>query len=342
MNNDEHQLFDLEREPLDRPPPTGIDWGGDGTDLSRPVRAHVLAALRPNSGPYPPPVDQLPRLGDPRNAGVEERQRALGFRQEHLPDLLRMARDRDLYTSDGDTDEVWGPLHALHALFDLDVSASVSELLPLFDLEDDWFSTLLPELIGQVGEPALEPLRAYMADRTRWAFGHGFASEALEKLAVQHSNLRDQVVEILTQVLRDAKHYHEVANTEAMSALVDLGAVEGLPLIRRAFELGQIDEMVRGPWGEVLKDLGVEPEEGDPLVAESQRRFEERHEQMFPREMRERFLALSQEPRPEPPPRPAAQPARPTSRTAAQERARKQKNKRKIESASRKANRKRR
>ncbi|HEX9370143.1 MAG TPA: hypothetical protein VF897_04025, partial [Roseiflexaceae bacterium] len=51
--------FDLEREPLDRPPPMAHDWGGDGTDLSRPVRAHVLAALRPHTAPYPPPVDAL-------------------------------------------------------------------------------------------------------------------------------------------------------------------------------------------------------------------------------------------------------------------------------------------
>jgi hypothetical protein len=88
--------FDLEREPLDQPPPTEHDWGGDGTDLSRPVRAHVLAALRPNSIPYPPLVDTLRELGDPRNAGVTERRAALDLTQEHLPDLLRMARDRGL------------------------------------------------------------------------------------------------------------------------------------------------------------------------------------------------------------------------------------------------------
>src|SRR5207249_984697 len=84
--------FDLEREPLDRPPPVARDWGGDGSDLSRPVRAHVLAALRPNTAPYPPPLDALRHLGDPHNAGVEERRNALGLGQEHLSDLLRMAR----------------------------------------------------------------------------------------------------------------------------------------------------------------------------------------------------------------------------------------------------------
>jgi hypothetical protein len=98
--------FDLEREPLEKPHPMARDWGGDGTDLSRPVRAHVLAALRPNTAPYPPLVDALRALGDPRNAGATERRQALGLAQEHLLDLLRMARDRGLYTADSDTDEV--------------------------------------------------------------------------------------------------------------------------------------------------------------------------------------------------------------------------------------------
>src|SRR4051812_17251245 len=91
--------FDLEREPLDRPPGFARDWGGDGTDLSRPVRAHVLAALCLNTAPYPPPVDALIRLGEPNKPRVTERRQSLQLRQEHLPELLRMARDRELYTA---------------------------------------------------------------------------------------------------------------------------------------------------------------------------------------------------------------------------------------------------
>jgi hypothetical protein len=95
---------------------------------------------------------------------------------------------------------------------------------------------------------------------------------------------------MLSDVLYDAEHYDEVVNTAAMGGLVELGAVEALPFIRRAFELGRIDEMVYGPWGDVLDDLGIEPEEGDPLLAESRRRFEERHERLMPREQREQLL----------------------------------------------------
>jgi len=131
-NDDEP--FDLEREPLDRPPSLARDWGGDGTDLSRPVRAHLLAALRPNSAPYAPPVAALITLGEPRKPGVAEHREALGLQQKHLPELLRMTRDRDLYTANGDTDKVWAPLHAFYALSNLDVSAIVPDLIQLFDL----------------------------------------------------------------------------------------------------------------------------------------------------------------------------------------------------------------
>ena len=159
---------------------------------------------------------------------------------------------------------------------------------------------------------------------------------------------------ILSDLLRDAEHYHEIVNTAAMDTLVELEAVEALPLIRRAFELGQIDEMVRGGWGDVLEELGIEPEEGDPLVDESRRRFEERQERFFPRQQREQlqaalarftgrnepFAALAAEAASAPVVPPVgALPSPRATRKAAQEKARKQKNKRKIGSAARKANR---
>ncbi len=342
----DHEPFDLEREPLEKSHPMGNDWGGDGSDRSRPVRAHVLAALRPNTEPYPPPVDALRHLGDRHNADVTQRRGALGLGQEYLPDLLRMARDRGLYTSDADTDVVWAPLHAFEVLSELDVAAVVPELVPLFDLEDDWLSEALPELLGKVGAPALAPIRAYLDDGSRWAFGHSHASAALEKIAQQHPELREQVVAILSDVLRNAERNHEITNTGAMDALVELRAVEALPLIRRAFELGLVDEMMRGPWGDVAVELGVEPEPGDALVAESRRRFEERHERMFPRAQREELRAAlaryaGRDPRDmfEAEPASIAQPVARAARQPAQAKARKQKNKRKAEAASRKANR---
>ncbi|NTU78879.1 MAG: hypothetical protein HGA45_05660 [Chloroflexales bacterium] len=123
-----------------------------------------------------------------------------------------------------------------------------------------------------------------------------------------------------------------------MSALVDLKATEALPLIRRAFELERIDESMHGAWGDVLQEIGVEPDPDDPLVEKSRRRREERHAQMFPADLRENMAAFQARHR--------AERAQAAERTAAQQRkqdkARKEKNKRKAASASRKANRKKR
>jgi hypothetical protein len=107
--------------------------------------------------------------------------------------------------------------------------------------------------------------------------------------------------------------------------------------------------MMRGGWGDVLGDLGMEPEEDDPLVAETQRRFEERQERFLPRAQREelqqalaRFSGRDPQYLFDDPPASAVQPPPRDARKAAQAKARKHKNKRKAESASRKANRRKR
>lgn len=139
-------------------------------------------------------------------------------------------------------------------------------------------------------------------------------------------------------VLRDAESYPEQAVTGAMSSLVGLRAIESLALIRRAFELGKIDEHMRGPWGMDLDELGVAPEPDDPLLEESQRRFDEERERMFPSDLRASLEAYSAQHR--------AQQAQAERQAAVQrrkqEQTRRQKAKRKVASASRKANRRKR
>lgn len=158
----------------------------------------------------------------------------------------------------------------------------------------------------------------------------------LQKIAEQHPELRTQVIAILSEILEDAEHDYEQAVTGAMSALIELKAAETLPLIRRAFELGKIDETMYGPWGEVLKELGGTPAPDDPLIVESQQRFKTRHSQMFPPGLRENLDAFQEHQRTEH--------ARVARRELAQKRKqaqeRRQKNTRKIASAARKANRK--
>lgn len=321
--------FDLEQEPLDPPPPFEVDWGGDGSDLSRPVRAHVLAALRPVSEPYQPPLDALLTWGELDNDEIESQRLALGIGQAQLPELLTMVRDRALYTAPSDSPEVWAPLHALYILSQLDLGEQLAELMPLFDVESDWLAEDLPRLMGAVGASAIAPLQAYLEDTSRYTWGHARAAESLQEIGAQYPELREQVIAILGGLLDAAERYGKESVTGLIGALIDLDAVEALPTIRRAFELDRVDEAVYGPWGEVLTMLGQEPEADDPLVAESLQRFNERHVQLLPTEQ---------------PVLPAGQPQAPPAgggydrpkKSAAQ--ARKVKNKRKTSKAARKNN----
>ncbi len=274
--------FDLETAPLDPPPGLGwIDWGGDGSTLERPVRAHVLTAMIPVDQPYPAPVAALCELGDPDQTDVDVRREELEITQEYVPDLVRMARDRALNTAMNDTTEVWAPIHALHVLQDLDISAVVEDLIPLFDIQGDWSEQLVPHILGQAGSIAIEPLQRYLNDQTRWVYGRADAITALQEAAEIFPKLRSQVVQIMQNVLEDAANEHEVINSFLIDALVELHVVEALPLIRRAFELDRVDEMVRGDWGTVLADLDIEPDPDDPLIQASAQRWEEQRHSLL-------------------------------------------------------------
>lgn len=147
-------------------PPDEFDWGGDGSDLRSPVAAHVRAALAPTDGNFPPPLDQLLQLGHPHNlADHAGRLAAIELSEAHIPDLIRLARDRELNTRMDDAPAIWAPIHALLALKRFDVGSQAAELIPLFDVDSEWFGEELPHVLGKAGTPAIEPPRRW----SRWA-----------------------------------------------------------------------------------------------------------------------------------------------------------------------------
>lgn len=244
-----------------------FEWGGDDAQ-HEPIPEHVAAALLPSAAPYPPPLDQLLQLGDLRTAPQDPDPRiiALGLTQAHVPDLVRMVRDQDLNTALSDTPEVWAPAHALRVLDQLDITAFIPDLIPVFDLEDDWMPPYVVNLFSKAGAPALEPLQHYLQDRTRWVYGRAEASTAIKEIGLRHPDLRERSIQILTDALAQAEEDHPDLNGFLVGDLLDMNATEALPVIRRAFELQCVDEMIAGGWDQVLMELGVEPDPADPLL----------------------------------------------------------------------------
>jgi hypothetical protein len=292
-------------------------------DPVNPPLAHANAALIETDEPYPAPLDQLLTLGYAWEGSPEAdaKRQALGITQEHVPDLVRMARDRRLY--DSDEPELWAQMHAVLALAELDFRPWIGDLLRLFDIEHDWMVRELPEILARAGEAAIEPLASYLHDQSRWMYGRMVVGEALGDVARRSPELRDRVVAHLTDALARAADEDEGLNGSIVSELVELKAVEALPIIRQAFEIDKVEEMVAGDWAKIQRDLGVTPEQKDPLARRSKQRLEEQK-----REMRQSLPASLLHGAPSP-------------SNKGEQHKKKAKGKRKAAAASRKANRKR-
>jgi hypothetical protein len=322
--DDYYEPFDLEDAPLEAPLSGGADWGGDGSDPTRPVRAHVLAALQPTTEPYPPPLDILVTLGDPGESGRAEDIATLPLTNEHVADLVRMARDRDLYTADYDMPESWAHGNALIALMRLDPTPVITDLIPLLDLFDDYAGFTLTNIFTKGGAASIDPLIGYLNDHSRWSYGRSEAINALEKIATEHPDTRDRVVEVVSDILRNVANEDEIVISSAVNSLVELQATEALPLIREAFTADKVDETMRGDWADVQRELGITPDPNDPLNARSRQRQADRLAE---------FRASVARNRSEPPAS-----TRTVVRTSPPRKSHKAKNKRKQQSKARKAN----
>jgi hypothetical protein len=244
-----------------------FDWGGDGSNLHEPIRAHVEAALLETEASYAPPLDQLLTLGyDVDDSPSEPRAATVPATQDHVPDLVRMTRDRALHTAPASSAEVWAPYHALMALQGLDFSDYVAELVTLFDLDHEAILEDGPTVLSRAGAVALEPLGGYLQDRTRWIGGRLAAMEALRELARSAPEIRDRIVAIYTDELRHADANDPIVNGFLVGDLVNLGAVEALPVIRQVFEQELVNYFVVGRWTDVLNQLGVDIDPDDALV----------------------------------------------------------------------------
>src|SRR6266851_5168089 len=117
---------------------------------------------------YPAPVDKLLTYGDPRDSQAWPNYVQLGLTQDHVPDLIQMALDRDLMWADSDALEVWAPVHAWRALGQLRAESAIQPLIGLWREQgkaeglDDWLLDDLPKALALIGETAIPALMTYL------------------------------------------------------------------------------------------------------------------------------------------------------------------------------------
>jgi hypothetical protein len=210
---------------------------------------------------YPPPVDRLLHLGDPLTNDCGALIPTFGLCPEHIPDLIRMATDRDLSLAACESTEVWAPVYAWRALGELRAQEAVEPLLDILNFlaeqDDDSAMEELPEVFAQIGPAAIPELVAFMADTTANLYARASLPDALQKMVKNDPQLREECVTALSKILAEAESNDSEMNGFVVASLVDLQAKESASIIEQAFADGCIDCSIAGDWEVVQYRLGL-------------------------------------------------------------------------------------
>ena len=214
--------------------------------------------------PYTPPVDQLLTYGEPDLVKVEgwPDYLALGIGPEDIPELIRMAKDKqihDIHEEEYDEDDptFYAAVHAIRALGQLHAEAAAYPLLPLFDEPgDEWIVEELAKVYGMIGPSAIPALASYLRDDSHETSSRAYASNGLAAIAKRHPESRSEAIAVITQVLEQFEENDPELNGLLIGDLADLKATETLPLIERAFEADRVDEFFID-LDDVLVELGL-------------------------------------------------------------------------------------
>jgi Protein of unknown function (DUF1186) len=218
-----------------------------------------------NSTTFQPPVDKLLSFGD----CYETMNRwpnyitELGLDSQHVPDLIKVAVDKELHEAEEKNPQTSAGVHAWRALGQLHAEAAIEPLMSLFhEVEDnDWVSEELPKVYGMIGCAAIEPLASYLSDSQHSDFPRVAAINSLGEIAQKHSDCQQHCIAALTQQLKLFTHNSEELNGFIVSSLINLKASESAGVIKSAFAAKTVCEDIVGTWDNVREHLGVSDDE---------------------------------------------------------------------------------
>ncbi len=190
----------------------------------------------------------------------------LGFTKEHIPDLIRMLTDPDLNGANPDDVKVWGPLHAWRSLGQLGADEAAEPLASLFDElgDDDWLSSELPKVFAMIGPTTIPALASALENDGIKNRNHIAILECFDEIAQQHPDCREDCVGVLTRVLEKFAKNDPALNGFLILGLVDLGALEAIDLIRRAYTMECVDLSILGDIEDVEIEMGIRDRRATP------------------------------------------------------------------------------
>lgn len=214
---------------------------------------------------YAPPLDRLLTYGEclkvDRNRNYVEE---LGLGSEHIPELIRMASDRELNKVNSAFPETWAPIHAWRSLGQLEATEAIEPLIAVIrDYPDTvWTGIEMPQVFANIGPEAIPALAAYLGDRSHEKNRRTIASSCLTEIGKKHPDVRDECVNILNRQLELYTQNPPLVNSFLIESLVILGSVESLSAIERVLNSKRVDPEIGPDWEEVQVGLGLKEAEG--------------------------------------------------------------------------------
>ncbi|BAC90889.1 hypothetical protein [Gloeobacter violaceus] len=209
---------------------------------------------------YSLPVDRLLQLGDANGTAIDwPDYLAMGLTAEHIPQLMQLATNVPLHTSEEEVPQVWGPVHAWRTLGQLGAEAAVEPLLDLMGQlpEDDWVCIEIPRVLQMIGMAALPATLAMVSNRDLSTDMRGSPLSALTLIARKYPEARETVVAELTSQLETAATNDAEWNAFLIGSLIELDGLEALAAIESAFATGNVDEIFIGDWDDVQVAFGL-------------------------------------------------------------------------------------
>jgi hypothetical protein len=189
-------------------------------------------------------LTQLREAGKDPSDSLFDEIRAHG--QDAIAPLLEIVAGYPGDDPDADERLYWAAYYAIQLLGELRATEAIEPILALLDEDDDYIGTYIADSLGQIGQPAIEPLRAALFANAADVYGVARAANALARLAEIHPEHRREIVSILTErldadVLNDDPY---ALRAFLISDLADMRAHEAKLSIDRAFDADLVDETV--------------------------------------------------------------------------------------------------
>jgi hypothetical protein len=211
-------------------------------------------------GGYADPVCQLLRMGEPGGgydpAEWPDYSAEFGIGHEHVGALIGIACASALHHGDPNSSAVWAPVHAWRALGQLRAEASVVPLLALLKVfeYDEAADLEVPVVLGMIGPPAIPHIAEFLSNRANPVSSVATAISGLREIVARYPDCRGECISVLVRTLEAQAETHQTINGSAVSALIDLHAVEAIDAIRDAFRRNAVDLSIAGD----LEDVEIE------------------------------------------------------------------------------------